>query len=1070
MIDDYFSLSSFCVGDPPPTTLDAVCFDKAQSCYDREKLLGSAAKDVRSSSTGKLIGGFVNGSDRAKSFGICTLGSPPEKRLALSWISLQAACLTHTSDALHLCLIGGWVACLGFRRPLMSLLNESFRLIDSASSDPLHPRLVALPRPVANELVLVALLSPFAIFDLAAPYLPELFATDASISKGAICSAPINVDLARVVWRTSRSKGAYHRLQTPLESLAKHLGVKEELPPESVPSVERPLAFVYDLAEVFSGAAVVSAAADKLGMVVCPPIDISICKEYDVEKAFVLSWLSFMVSEGRLGSVVVEPPCTTFSIMRKPPLRSKEVPFGFDTSHRQTANGNLLAQRGLQLLYLCLIFDIAGLLESPFSSLIKHLPSYKALLRHSQVSFCRTDSCMLGSIHHKPFRFLGVHVCLRRLRVRCDRSHTHVQICGQYTKKSATYTPELGRRIAETLYEQVRKRKAYVDSLDDLPVKGLESQLVNSLALRASWKVVDDWTFKKQSHINILEFSVLERLAKRLISGGHYGRVSCLVDSHVVSAASSKGRTSSLGLAPVLRRFSALCVAGGLFWRSPYVPTRLNVSDDPTRSVDLRGASGSLDVSAWHDDDLYLLAALPKLRRWSSNWVRLVLSLLGPSVLRLTDRSQFRSLYPLSMLGFSRHDPDSNIDFDSSLGYPGEGPLRPFTCFLLYVVAQGALCCTVDVVPFHALGLVSAMAFLETAHGMQPQNNADLTRQIRRNAVPLAEGRPVLAATNFNRETLFSVFLEWCSSQQVDFLGLLENALFNAEEINTWLSSYGRQLYRSGRPYGHYSETINSVVSQKAILRRYLQPSWDVAYSWMRNEPPSHHTAMPWQVLLSLLSTAILWGWIREAGLLALAFGGLLRPGECLNAVRRDLLLPGDTRFSNTFVLLALEEAKTRLSAARHQCAKLDSPDLAKLVVLAFGNLLPNEKLWPHSNQTFRNRFRQLQLAVGLPQRIFQGCRPLDLGSLRPGGATWLLQVTENSELVRRRGRWTTTKVLEVYLQETACVKYLNCLDDAVKDNVFHLAMLFPRCLVKATNLVDAQIPPSVWFKVFRWS
>lgn len=1002
----------------------------------------------------------MNGSERAKSLGMCTLGSPPEKRLALSWISLHAGTLSHTTDALHLCLIGGWVACLGFRRPLMSLLNESFRLVNSSSADPLNPRLVALPRSV--------LLSPLAVFDLAAPYIPELFATDASITKGAICSAPIHVDLARVVWRTSRSKGAYHRLQTPLESLAKHLGVREDLPSDTSASVERPLAFVYDLVEVFSGAAVVSAAADNIGLVVCPPIDISICKEYDVEKAFVLSWLSFMVSEGRVGSVIVEPPCTTFSIMRKPPLRSRFVPFGFDVSHRQTANGNLLAQRAMQLLYLCLIYDVAGLLEAPFSSLIKHLPSFKALLSHLQVSFCRTDSCMLGSIHHKPFRFVGAHVCLRRLRVKCDRSHSHVQICGQYTKASATYTPELGRRLAETLAEHVLRRKAFVDGLDSLPVKGLESQLVNSLALKAKWEVVEDWTFKKHSHINILEFSVLERLAKRLIAGGHFGRVTCLVDSHVVSAASSKGRTSSYGLAPVLRRFGALCVAGGLFWHSPYVPTRLNVSDDPTRSVELRGSSGSLDVSHWQDDDLYLLAALPKLRRWSSNWVRLVLSLLGPSVLRLSDRSRFRSRFPLSCLGFSRHAPPSNLDFDSSLGFPGEGPLRPPPFLLLYAVAQGALCCTV--VSGRILSVFSAMAMFEPGEGMMPRNSADLTRSLRRGALPLADGRPVLAATNFNRDALFSVFLEWCSNQQIDFLGLLENALVNAEEINTWLASYGRQLYRAGRPYGHYSETINAVVSQKAILRRYLQPAWDVAYSWMRNEPPSHHTAMPWQVLLSLLSTAILWGWIREAGLLALAFGGLLRPGECLNAVRRDLLLPGDTRFSNTFVLLALEEAKTRFSAARHQCAKLDSPDLAKLVVLAFGHLLPNERLWPHSNQTFRNRFRQLQSAVGLPQRDFHGCRPLDLGSLRPGGATWLLQVTENSELVRRRGRWTTTKVLEVYLQETACVKYLNCLDETAKDTVFSLAMLFPACLAKAGNLVDAQIPPTVWFKIFRWS
>ena len=296
------------------------------------------------------------------------------------------------------------------------------------------------------------------------------------------------------------------------------------------------------------------------------------------------------------------------------------------------------------------------------------------------------------------------------------------------------------------------------------------------------------------------------------------------------------------------------------------------------------------------------------------------------------------------------------------------------------------------------------------------------------------------------------------------------NAITNVEEINTWLASYGRQLYSSGRPYGHYSETINAVVSRKAILRRYLQPAWDVAYSWMRNEPPSHHTAMPWQVLLALLSTAVLWGWIREAGLLALSFGGLLRAGECLNAVRRDLLLPRDTRFSNTFILLALEEAKTRFSAARHQCAKLDSPDLAKLVILAFEHLLPNERLWPHSNQTFRNRFRQLQSAIGLPLSTSGGCRPLDLGSLRPGGATWLLQVTENSELVRRRGRWTTTKVLEVYLQETACVRFLNGLDEETREKVYSMAAMFPSLLAKADSLVVAQIPPSAWFKVFRWS
>ena len=31
----------------------------------------------------------------------------------------------------------------------------------------------------------------------------------------------------------------------------------------------------------------------------------------------------------------------------------------------------------------------------------------------------------------------------------------------------------------------------------------------------------------------------------------------------------------------------------------------------------------------------------------------------------------------------------------------------------------------------------------------------------------------------------------------------------HVEEINTLLSMYGRDLYKSGRPLAHYSETIN---------------------------------------------------------------------------------------------------------------------------------------------------------------------------------------------------------------------------------------------------------------------
>ena len=94
-------------------------------------------------------------------------------------------------------------------------------------------------------------------------------------------------------------------------------------------------------------------------------------------------------------------------------------------------------------------------------------------------------------------------------------------------------------------------------------------------------------------------------------------------------------------------------------------------------------------------------------------------------------------------------------------------------------------------------------------------------------------------------------------------------------------------FYRAGRPYAHCSETLNAFSSKIPKLRRLLHPAWDAVFAWRREEPTLHHAAMPWQVLVSLLSTALLWGWPLVAGALALARGGHLRIGD-----GSDLLLP----------------------------------------------------------------------------------------------------------------------------------------------------------------------------------
>ena len=144
-------------------------------------------------------------------------------------------------------------------------------------------------------------------------------------------------------------------------------------------------------------------------------------------------------------------------------------------------------------------------------------------------------------------------------------------------------------------------------------------------------------------------------------------------------------------------------------------------------------------------------------------------------------------------------------------------------------------------------------------------------------------------------------------------------------------------------------------------IRRNLQPAWDLAYAWLRNEPPTHHLALPWQCLLSLLSTALCWGWASVAGIIALSLGEVLtRIGEALAALRSQLVLPQDVENTSDFILLQINEPKTRFRAARHQVAKVDQPQLVRLIEIVFRDLQPQQKLWPFSGQTMRLRFQKV--------------------------------------------------------------------------------------------------------------
>jgi hypothetical protein len=284
----------------------------------------------------------------------------------------------------------------------------------------------------------------------------------------------------------------------------------------------------------------------------------------------------------------------------------------------------------------------------------------------------------------------------------------------------------------------------------------------------------------------------------------------------------------------------AIAIAFGVFASNHFCPTRLNVSDDPTRSVDLRGPVAHGPVYQSLDfDGVFRLAELPKLKRWA----------VPPVLKSLEWRCRQRSL-PISL-----HQ--AVLDFDAALGFPGEGPgqVRFVWIWIVWCFSIGAP----------------------------------------RGFWTLVAGAPSL-----------------------------DEAFTNPEKLCKCLAEYGKELYEAGRPYSHYSETINAVGSERPSARRLLTGAWDVAFSWLPEEPFEHHIACPFQVLLALCAVCMCWGWIEVAGLLDLSWGGICRIGEVLAAYRRDHILPSDVMRTSASVQLRVQEPKTRFRAARHQVAKVE--------------------------------------------------------------------------------------------------------------------------------------------------
>ena len=162
---------------------------KAKSVYELHGVLGSPEKDVEASDAFVAVGTRVDSSEAARSRGIAVVSAPPEKLAILVALTARVFQLPIISRTLASRITGSWTSVLLHRRCLSCVLDRIYAL--GVRDEKNENEVLSLPRAAARGLTLCCALAFVSGLEVSVPYASRLFATDASLHKGAIVSREI---------------------------------------------------------------------------------------------------------------------------------------------------------------------------------------------------------------------------------------------------------------------------------------------------------------------------------------------------------------------------------------------------------------------------------------------------------------------------------------------------------------------------------------------------------------------------------------------------------------------------------------------------------------------------------------------------------------------------------------------------------------------------------------------------------------------------------------------------------------------------------------------------------------
>ena len=305
--------------------------------------------------------------------------APRQRVLILALISTAIASKGTCTRRLLSVVLGCWIHVLLFRRALFSLVDVLFH----QGLDKPMDEVFCLSRQARNELLLLSALGCSAQSDLRTTYANKIYATDASPGWGAVCQAPIHPKATAELWRHTEQRGYYTKLQNPAGAVLQELGIPSDNPVplsnawvcehsrQSGPkyTIPRPVeeGILYDVCEIFRGSGNWSSVHSERGLTCHDEFDNdgSRLRCGDLANPSVVRELLGLAARRVVREWHAGPPCVGFGTLRRPQVRSKTCPFGFNPDEPFTKYHNMLAIRTAMILTVAVLMGQFISVEQP---------------------------------------------------------------------------------------------------------------------------------------------------------------------------------------------------------------------------------------------------------------------------------------------------------------------------------------------------------------------------------------------------------------------------------------------------------------------------------------------------------------------------------------------------------------------------------------------------------------------------------------------------------------------------------------------------------------------------------